>query len=363
MNQNITEKLALFAQNVQTIKKGFVWHHAGTKRLAALLYALQGKTIDCDAIRESHAVIKEKTGVFSMFRGNMSIFIAAMLSLDNGCVTNGISIHGGSQSKHLTPSGVRLPSAPTVSMSVCHRQRLSDVTDVYGMLKAAKFHASDYLAVAAYLIVADTDRANYQNTVDRARQFYDGMKKNNWFHTGQDDYIFATMLGLSDIDLDTGVERVNELYRRLKPEFTMAGGGSVQALSQMLTLGGKSDEALGHLLLLRNSLRSRRIKLDRAYTLPALGALSLLPVDGNTLVNDMYEAQKYLRAQKGFGLFSIMTQELLLFSSAIISSVYAKEMNDKVVAATSVSIVNIIIAQQVAMIVAVSAATSAAASS
>ena len=328
MNQHITEKLTLFAQNVQTIKTGFVWHHIGTKRLAALLYSLEGRAIDCDAIRESHAIIKEKTGVFSMFRGNMSIFIAAMLSLDNGC-----------------------------------RQRLSDVTDVYDMLKAAKFHASDYLAVAAYLIVADTDRANYQNTVDRARQFYAGMKKNNWFHTGQDDYIFATMLGLSDIDLATGTARVHELYQRLKSEFRMAGGGSVQALSQMLTLGGKSDEALEHLLLLRSSLRNHKIKLDRAYTLPALGALSLLPVRGDILVNDLYEAQNFLRAQKGFGRFSISTQELLLFSSAIISSVYAKEMNDKIVASTSVSIVNIIIAQQVAMIVAISAATTAAASS
>ena len=328
MNQDITKKLALFAENVQTMKRGFVWQHTGTKRLAALLYSLQGKAVDCDAIRESHAIIKKKTGVFSMFRGNMSIFIAAMLSLDNGC-----------------------------------RQRLSDVTDVYDMLKAAKFHASDYLAVAAYLIVADTDRANYQNTVDRARQFYAGMKKNNWFHTGQDDYIFAAMLGLSDIDVAAGTRRVNELYQRLKPEFRMAGGGSVQALSQMLTLGGKTDEALEHLLMLRSSLRSHKIKLDRAYTLPALGALSLLPVRGDVLVNDVYEAQKYLRAQKGFGRFSISTQELLLFSSAIISSVYAKEMNDRVVAATSVSIVNIIIAQQVAMIVAVSAATTAAASS
>jgi len=328
MNQNITDRLALFTENVQAIKKGFVWQHTGTKRLAALLYALENKTIDCDAIKESHALIKSRTGVFSMFRGNMSLFIAAMLSLDNSC-----------------------------------RQRLTDVTDVYDMLKAAKFHASDYLAVAAYLIVADTDRHNYKTTVERSKQFYDGMKKNNWFHIGQDDYIFAVMLGLSDIDLVTGTQRVQELHQRLKPEFRRAGGNSVQTLSQMLTLGGKSDEALEHLLLLRNSLKNRKIKLDRAYTLPALGALSLLPVDGDTLVHDISEAQAYLRTQKGFGVFSISTQELLLFSSALISSVYAKEMNNKVIASTSVSIVNIIIAQQVAMVVAMSVATTSAATS
>jgi len=327
MNQEITTKLTLFAENVQTINKDFKWKHAGTKRLAALLYTLEGKAVDCNAIRESYDLIKERKGPFSMFRGNMSLFIAAMLSLDHGC-----------------------------------QQRLDDVSEVYDLLKSEKFRASDYLAVAAYLIVADTGRENYQRVVLRSRLFYEGMRRNNRWHVARDDYIFAVMLGLSDIDDVFGTGRVHELFERLRREFKMAGAGSVQALAQMLTLGGKSDDALGHLLFLRNTLRSRGIKLDRAYTLPALGALSLLPVDGNVLAEILLEAQRFLRGQKGFGSFSISTQELLLFSSAIISSVYAKELSDTVVSSTSVSIINIIIAQQIAMIVAISAASTAAAS-
>jgi hypothetical protein len=327
MNQKIEEKLALFSENTQIMRNSFKWQHAGTKRLVALLYTLENKTVDCLALKESFDLIKMEKGMFSMFRGNMHLFIAGMLSLDEGC-----------------------------------RQRLADVSRVYDMLKKVKFRASDYLAVAAYLIVADTDEENYENTVHRSKEFYDRMKKNNWFHIGEDDYIFSVMLGLSDIDIMEGSERVSELHNRLKPEFKMAGGNSVQTLAQMLTLGGKTDDALGHLLLLRNTLRSRRIKLDRAYTLPALGALSLLPVEGYILVENILDAQSYLRRQKGLGSFSISTQELLLFSSALISSVYAKEMDEKVIASTSVSILNIIIAQQVAMIVAVSMAASASAS-
>ena len=40
-------KLELFANNAQIIKKEFTWQNALTKRLAALLYAQEGKTIDC----------------------------------------------------------------------------------------------------------------------------------------------------------------------------------------------------------------------------------------------------------------------------------------------------------------------------
>jgi hypothetical protein len=311
MNQELTNKMTLFAENVQAIAKDFIWDHIQTKRLAALLYALEGKAIDCDAIRKSHNLIKEKKGVFSIFRGKMSLFIAAMLSLDDGC-----------------------------------HERLDDVSQVYDLLKAEKFHASDYLAVAAYLIVANTDKANYQRTVLRARLFYEGMKLNNRWQIGADDYIFAVMLGLTDIDDIMGVSRVNELYERLKPEFKKASANSVQSLAHVLTLGGKTDEALGRLLLLRDSLQSRKIKLDRTATLPALGAISLLPMDGNILVEDLHQAHSFLRTQKGFGSFSITSQEFLLFSSTLISSVYAKEY-DFLVNSTPFSIANIIVAHHV----------------
>ena len=327
MKQHITDKFELFVSNAQTIKSGFIWQNTMTKRLAALIYALEGKSIDCEAIKESHALIKNNTGVFSMFKGNMSLCIAAMLSLRND------------------------------------RDKLfADTMDVYNQLKSAKFYASDYLAVAAYLIASSTDPQNYANAISRSRKFYDGMKKNRWFITGEDDYIFSVMLGLSEINPTSGIKHIEQLYKRLKPEFGMIGN-SVQTVAQTLTLGGKSDEAAEHLLILRSALKVHRIKLDKTYTLPALGVLSLLPLDGDTLARDILEAQSYLRAQKGFGSFSILTQELLLHSAAIISCVYAKEMNENMMAAVTTNITSIIIAQQVALMTAVMASSAAGASS
>ena len=326
MKQLIDKKLTLFTTNTEIIKSGFTWQNTLTKRLAALLYTLDDKKVNCEAIQECHNIIKNNTGIFSTFRGNMSLCIAAMMSLREN-----------------------------------RDQMFSNTMRVYNLLKTAKFHASDYLTVAAYLIAANKNSEYYQSTVERAKEFYDGMKQQRWFLTGQDDYIYAAMLGLSDIDTAAGIERVEHLYQRLKPEFWP--GNSVQALSQVLVLGGKSDDTAYHLLTLRDTLRSRKIKLDKMYTLPALGVLALIPIDGAVLAQDILEAQSYLRAQKGFGSLSISTQELLLFSSAIISSVYAEEMKNNIVTSISTSIASIIIAQQVAIITAVSASTSAAASS
>ena len=81
----------------------------------------------------------------------------------------------------------------------------------------------------------------------------------------------------------------------------------------------------------------------------------------NTITQDIEQAQQELRKHKGFGAFSVSTQEMLLYAAAITAGEYAQ--NAEVLKATlSTSITNIIIAQQVAMIAAISASSAAAAS-
>ena len=327
MKHTIQNKLELFADNAQIIKKEFAWQNTLTKRLAALLYAQEGKTIDCEAIRQCHVLIKQNTGGFSAFRGNMALCVAALLSL--------------------SPD----PQA-----------RFSETLAVYDLLKEARFHASDFLAIAAYQIAAQSDAPVHAHTVARTRRFYDGMKARHFFQTGQDDYIFAAMLGLTDLDPAVGTERIEQLYSRLKGEFW--DKNSVQALAQVLVLGGSADDAADRVLTLRDALRAQKIKLDRAYILPVLGILVLLPVAPDTIVRDIGAARETLRAQKGFGPLSAPTQELLLYAASIVAGNYAERVKDGVLTATlSTSITNIIIAQQAAMIAAISASNVAAASS
>ncbi len=319
------KKLELFAQNTQIIKKEFYWSNVMAKRLAALLYAQVDKTIDCEAIRQCLDLIKQNTGVFSKFRGNMTLCMASMLSLS--------------------------PNPEKV---------FSETMKVYTMLKGVKFHASDFLAIAAYQIAAGTDAANYENVITRARGIYDGMKAHHFFYTGEDDYIFAAMLGLADLDVAMGVERIEQLYSQLKGEFW--DKNSVQALAQVLVLGDSDDSISNRILGLRDALREQKIKLDKAYTLPILGILALLPVEIDTIVRDIGIVQDNLRVQKGFGSLSLSTQELLMFASSILACDYAESVTDGVLTATlSTNIANIIIAQQMAMILLISAASGAAA--
>lgn len=326
MKEPYTARLELFAENSQQVKKVFVWKNAMVNRLAALLYTVENKIADDGAIRASYELIKENTGTFSAFRGNSVISIAAMLSL-----------------------------------SADKETQLTSTMAVYDLLKDVKFRASDYLVIAAYQIAAQAAPEQYLRTVERAKAFYDSMKAKHRFLTGQDDYIFAAMLALSDIDVHGGVERMEQLYATLKPEFL--SGNSVQALTQVLVLGGEAAETASRVLALRDAFRERGLRMDKEYTLSSLGVLSLLPGSKEDIVNDVSETYEFLRTKKGFGNWSITKQELLLLSAGLVAFKYVDEVKSGVVSTMlSTSITNIVIAQQAASAAAAAAAAAAATS-
>ena len=155
---------------------------------------------------------------------------------------------------------------------------------------------------------------------------------------------------------------VTELHQALRPVFH--SGDGVQALSQVLTLGGESRDRETRVLDLAAKFRQRGMRLDTEYTLPSLGVLCLLPADADTLVSEVAEAYEILRTKKGFGRFSVTKQELLLLCSALVSFDYVGEENHNLLATTlSTSITNLIIAQQTALAVAAAMSASVAASS
>jgi len=328
MNNLIQEKLTNFTENYLAIRSDFIWHDNMAKRLAALCYAMEGKKIDTDAIRDSHTLMKDELSVFSGFRGNLAIYIAASLALRDD------------------------PS-----------QLLADTLYVHDLLKEAKFWSGDYLSATAFEIAANANKNDYERTVNRTREFYDEMKSYHRFHIGQDDYIFAAMMALSDLDVHTAALKTNQLFRELKRELSsFISGGSVLNLAQMLVLGESTETCVDNMLRLNKVLRKRKVRLDKTYVAPSLGVLGILQVDHNTLADDLISARDYLRAQKGFGAMSVSTPELMLYAVSSVIYAYARAKGDMIRAGAVTSVTNLIIAQQVAMMVSITAASSAAAS-
>ena len=327
MNPTDLNRLQLMVTNTQWIKKEFAWQPLGISRLAAMLYAAEDREADPASIRDAHDRIKANTGAFSTFRGNLSVGIAAMLSLSDD------------------------PQA-----------RLNDTLHVYEMMKAHQFGASDYLVLAAYEIAQHANPERYEEAIVRTRTFYDGMKKNHRMLTSHDDYVFAAMLGLSDLEPEASLKRMEQLYAELKPE--LRAGNGLQALTQLLVLG-EADLGTGvRLLELRDLLRQRKIRLDKEYTLPSLGLLALLPQETRILADEIEENAAYLREQKGFGAWSILDQELLLIVSSLLVSRSVNDARQQLSAPAASSVLaNLLIAQQAAAIASIATVTVIASSS
>ena len=307
-------KLVLFAENVEITKKGFSSYDGLTRRLVAMVYAQQGQRVECEAIRDCRNLIKQNTSMFSSFRGNIGFYIAALLSLSS------------------------------------NPQQLFDKTlKAYALLKDAKFKATEFLVVGAYQIAVQVEEDEYEAVVTRAKEFYDDMKDKHFFNTGVDDYIFAIMLGLAKIDVAVTAKQMELYYSNFKKQFGNNQG--VQALAQILTLGDADDNIEKRVSTLYDALRANKIKLNKEYMLPMLGVFALLPMDIDTIVSSIIKVQTELREQKGFSIFAISSQELILFVSALVVSEYIdKEITDILTATLSTNIINIIQAQNTAML-------------
>lgn len=298
-------KISLFASNARTIKEEFGRQKFLTVRLAALFYTQEKKTADCTAIRQCYDMIRGRTGAFSAFRGNMSLCFAALLSLSD--------------------KPARL---------------FSETLHVYDLLKSVKFRTSEFLVAAAYQIASGADSDRYSTVVERTRAFYEGIKRCHRFHTGQSDYIYAAMLGLSDYDVNTGVEHIERIYAQLNGKFW--GKSNAKALSQVLVLGGISEETVSRLFILRDILIQ-----GNNLSLLSLGILSIAPADIDVIIRDIIEAQAFLRTQKGFRSPFNNEQELSLFTAALVAWEYKDVIKrDVIVAALLTSIIGISIAQQ-----------------
>jgi len=81
VNNQLQNNVSLFIENLDAIKNDFIWHGGNIKRLAALVYTIEGRKIDRDAIKDCFDMIKNEVGVFSGFRGLLRVYMASSLSL------------------------------------------------------------------------------------------------------------------------------------------------------------------------------------------------------------------------------------------------------------------------------------------
>ena len=326
MNEDLKEKLDLYISNTVKAKSELKWQSAFNLSLISLLYTSEGREIDSDAVINAQKYIRDNTGIFSLFRGVLSVSFASLLSLSDDI-----------------------------------DDKFIDTSNICNMMKERGFISSEYLLFAAYQIAAYAEMTDYLRTVERSRTFYLEMKKMHRFITGSDDYIFSAMFALSGKDVGSSVLQMESLYVRLKSEFQSRN--DVQALTQILVLGGADDTVIPRLLSLRDAFRGKKLRIDKASVLPLLGVLALLPGDADSIAEETALIYEQLRAEK-YLKWNLPKSHLLNTAAALVSLNDIDEARKGTARITEASIANITLTHQMAVIVAsISAGAASGASS
>jgi len=293
-SQIIRDKLTLFVENYQNIKGSFNMHYPVVKRLSALAYTLENKQMDVTNINEAHQLIKSDVGMFSNFRGTFVIYLATVLSLQE------------------------FP-----------QQTFSDVQRIYSLLNNNGFWKNDYLVLSALEIAKSAESSKHSHIASRAMDFYKAMKANHRFHISTDDYLFTVMLAMSDMDVQTGTNKVRQLFSLLRNDFGFwTNSNSLLHLAQVLALGGHPGDCVQELMHLKRILKKRKIRLDKNPVLSALGIVGLFPINHNVISTELESSINFLREQKGFGAWSdVHQEEILLYAVSILASVWANEIS------------------------------------
>lgn len=325
MRSELQQRVALFVKNRDRIKSEYHWESAYMYPLCANIWTSRDRLADLDKMKEALALLKEKTGVFSNFRGTAKMMIVTMLSMSD-------------------------------SMELSMNQLLT----LYEELRST-FGRSEFMVIIADIMAELLEPEQYDEMIQRTRILYDAMKKEHPFLTSKEDATFAALLAMNNRENNELLEDMKQSYRILKNVFS--SGNAIQALSHILAL---SDAEVSlkcqRVVQLYDRLKANGHTYGKNYELATLGVFALLDGDLEILVKEIGEVDDVLKNVKGFGFFGIGAKQRLMYAAMLVSMDYTATIVTFQTAAMN-GVLSIILAQQAAMCASIAAASAASSAS
>lgn len=329
MEKKLQDKVDLFIETFNTLKKQYIWSIGDlTKRFIALIYNLSNKPFNKNEFDDMVKYIKDNTGVFSHYRGHQIYSIAALLitKFDNP------------------------------------KESFDKLLKYDEKMKLEGFRKNSYLTIASYALLLTCDSNDVDSRIERAMEIYKDMKSNHFWLTGSDDYPIAVLLAEKSENKDILISEIEHNYDALNNEGFRKSNG-LQFLSHLLTFASdKTVQIKAHQT--KNTydrLKEEKFHVSATYY-GVLGFLSILGDYGDKAVEEVIEVSRYLKSSKGFKWTA--KDMNVLAATAIVSNQYIEKLsqsNELIEAGIGISIETMIAAQTAAIIAATSAATASSA--
>ena len=324
MSKTVFDK-HLFEQNLEVMRRSFKLEYNSMHGIGALLYTMEGRIADQDHLKETWKILKKHQGIFSEFRGHLSLPIIVKMSL--------------------------APDAEAY---------LQGITDSYKRLSASFILGDESRLLAAIILHDNIDQTKLDDVCGRTMEIYQIIRKNHPLLTSQSDLPFAVLMAAQEKNTQEQIQDVEACYELVGRHFRMSKD-SVQTVSHLLAIGDVSAEDKSECFLqMYEAFKAAGIKISKEC-MPVLAVLvnSGLPIE--EAVRQTQENDEFLKTQKGFGMLGTGTEIRRLFAAGI--TAICNTTDDPAVFGTiSETVLSIIIAIEIAVLVTIIVSTSTSAS-
>lgn len=325
----INEKIELFLENNRALRevKG-AWNVQDLMiKSNALISTMRDEKIDAHRVDEALELIKNKTKMFSIFRG--------------------IS---------------KITTAITISSQDNMEESFDEILLIYNKLKG-EFSNNQYLAVASQVIFNARNRLDVNEAVKNTRQAYDCMREQHKFITGHEDIGNAAIIATTSENLEETFKEIEENYTYLKDN-RISSLNNIQSLSHILSLINMNSKQKCDTVLKMNSVLKENKTPLKNYSLPMLGILSFISDTKQGIADMITETSNTLKKEKGFGDLRLGRDNRNMIAAALVTSEYIESMDENIkeslISNTNNIALTIAIAMETAVLVSISAAAVAA---
>lgn len=281
MNHELESKCLELVENYRILQEGNKLEYTEMLMACAGLYLAAGKKPDLERLRECKKLLKSKAGLFSNFRGMDELLVRCKMALAED---------------------------PALYFENLERE--------YQRLKT--FFSGEQTVLAAMVLAEQGDNGEL---AEKTKQIYKEMKEAHPFLTSENDLPFAALMAAAGRDAGSAYAEAEEIYALLQDKLH-AQKDTKQMLSHILAIrGGSADSKCEKLSALAESLKAAGHSLGRGSRLAMLGLLgdSGLPTDA--LVDQICEADEFLKQYKPFkGLFGLGRESRRMFAVQMVNA-------------------------------------------
>lgn len=196
---------------------------------------------------------------------------------------------------------------------------LDGALKVYKKLRAIhKLWTSPFMVLAAINIYENGGVTRADENIEKLESLYKKVQKEHPWLIDDNDRPFFAILATSGLNEDELMEEMEKCYQANK-HLAVLNKEGVHSMAQLMCLSDKSvEEKAEFAKAYMEGMKAAKKKISKNYGLPSLGAMTLLDVPVDELVEKTVEIDNYLKTQKGFKWYSTSPSILRMYDQMVL---------------------------------------------